>query len=51
MEAKRNKFITKFKRFSNFEIVYNFLRCGGGEIRTRDTLAGIHAFQACAIDH
>ncbi len=25
-------------------------RGGGGEIRTLETLAGLHAFQACALD-
>ena len=26
-------------------------RCGEGGIRTRDTLSGIHTFQACSFNH
>lgn len=45
--AKRNNFY-EIKRSSNVKI-FNFVRCGEGGIRTRDNLAIIHAFQACAL--
>jgi hypothetical protein len=36
----------------NYEIhPSSFLRCGEGEIRTLDTLAGITVFETAAFDH
>jgi hypothetical protein len=32
-------------------VIYSLIVIGGGEIRTHETLSGLHAFQACSIGH